>query len=58
MVDDFLDVAICGVLALYDLDLSPSSVCGVRDEDSLRVYGVANGSDEVRLIVFRSVLWV
>jgi len=36
MVDDFLDVATCGVHALYDLDLSPSSVCGVSDEASLR----------------------
>ena len=38
-----------------DLDLSPSSVCGVRDKASLRVCGVVNGPDKVRLVVFRSV---
>jgi len=58
MVEDFLDVAIFGVLALYDLNLSPSSVCGVSDEASLRVCGVAYGPDEVRSVVFRPVLWV
>ena len=58
MVDYFLDVAICGVLILYDLYLSPSSVCGVRDEASLRVCGVAYGPNEVRSVVFRPVLWV
>jgi len=58
MVDDFLDVPICGVLAFYDLDMSPSLLCGVSDEASLRVCGVANGPDEVRLVVFRSVLCV
>ena len=58
MVDDFFDVIIFGVLALYDLDMSPSSVCGVRDKAYLRVCGVANGPDEVRSVVFRFLLWV
>ena len=58
MVGNFLDVAICGVLAFYDLDLSYSPVCGVRDEASLRACGVASGPDEVRSVVFRPVLWV
>ena len=53
MVDDFLDVVICGVSAFYDLNLSPSSVCGVRDEALLQVCGVAIGSDEVWSVVFR-----
>jgi hypothetical protein len=58
VVDDFLYVAICGLFALYILDLPPSSVCEVCDEVSLCACSVADGSDEVWSVVFWFMLWL
>ena len=57
VVDDLLDVAICGVLALYDFDISFSSVCGVNKRHPSEFFCVADCSYEVRSVVFWYVLW-
>ena len=58
MVDDCLYVAIGGVFAFNDLDLSLATICEVFDEFALFVKGVSNSSDEVRFVVFGFMMWV
>ena len=57
MVDNCLYVAIGGVFALNDLDLSLATICGVFNEFGLRVKDVLNRPDEVWSVVFGFILW-
>ncbi len=56
MVHDVWDVAISGVFALNELELSASSVSGVLFECAVGPYCVADGSDDVWFVVGGSML--
>ena len=58
MVNDCLYVAIGGVFAFYDLNLSSPAICEVFNSFSLLIEGEAHCPDEVWLVVFGSMLWV
>ncbi len=58
MVDDCLYVAIGGVFAFDDLDLSLAMICEVFNEFALRVKGVPNRPDEAWFVVFGFILRV
>ncbi len=58
VVDTCLYVAVGGVFAFDDLDLSLATICEVFDEVALRVEGVPICPDEVRFVVFGFMLWV
>ena len=56
MVYDVRDVAICGVFAFYELQLSSASVCGILFELTIGPDCVADSSDDVWFVVGGSVL--
>ncbi len=56
MIDNCLDIAIGGVFAFDDLNLSFSTVCKVFNWFALCVEGISNLPDEVRLVVFGFML--
>ena len=56
MVYDVRDVAICGVFALNELELSSSCVCGVLYEFAVWPDCVSDCSDDVWFVVSGSVL--
>ena len=58
MVDDCLYVAVGGVSAFDDSNLSLFVVCGVFKWFALRVEGVSNRPDDVRFVVFGFMLRV
>ena len=58
MVDDYLYVAIGGVFAFDDLDLSLATICEVFNEFALCAEGAPNRPDDVRFVMFGLVLWV
>ena len=58
MDDDCFYVAISGVFAFDDLDLSLAMIWEVFNEFALRVKGVPNVPGEVWFVVFGFILWV
>ena len=54
--DDVVDVTVGGVFTFYNLELSSAPISEVFGESSLRGEHVANRPDEVRYVVFGSVL--
>ncbi len=56
MVYDVFDVAVRGIFALYELDLSLASVSEVLVYSAFFVDSVSSGSNEVWLAVFRYVM--
>ena len=56
VVYDVRDVAIRGVFALYELELTLSSVCGVLFECAIGPGCVADGSNNVGFVVGGSML--
>jgi hypothetical protein len=58
VVNNCLYVAIGGVFAFDDLNLSLATTCEVFDEFDLSVEGVPSRSDKVRFMVFGFMAWV
>jgi hypothetical protein len=56
VINNYLDVAIGGVFAFYELNLSLSTVCGIFNSFALCVEGVSNRADEIRFVMFGFVL--
>ena len=56
MVYDVWDVAISGVFALYELELSTSFISGILFESAVGSYCVSDGSDDVWFVVGGSML--
>ncbi len=58
MVNYCLYVVIGGVFAFDYLILSLATICEVFNEFALCVEGVPNRPDEVRFVMFGSMLWM
>ena len=56
MVYNVCDVAIGGVFALYELELSTAFISGILFECAVGAYHVSDGSDDVGFVVGGSML--
>ena len=56
VIDNCLDVAIGGLFAFYNLNLSLSTVCEVFNSFALCVESVSNRADGIRFVVLGFVL--
>ncbi len=56
VVYNVCDVAISGVFALYELELSATFIGGVFFECAVGSYKVSDGSDDIRFVVGGSML--
>ena len=58
MIHDCLYVAVGGLFAFDDLDMSSATTCEVFNEFPVCVEGVPGSRDEVWFVLFEFMLWV